>query len=104
LVYFRKAVELAESEERRIPSKESKNQLANAILQRSIAKVRADRLTEDLEKEFQRAIQLYKQNNNEQINKNVLNAIDELATYYIKIDKYQVKIEYKEFRMNDEYI
>jgi hypothetical protein len=89
LIYYRKAVELAEEEERKISSNQSKHQLANAILQRSIAKVRADRLTENLEKEFQYAIQLYKQPTGE-INKNVLNVIDELATYYIKIEKYQV--------------
>jgi hypothetical protein len=92
LVYYRKAIELAEEEERRLSSNESKHQLANAILQRSIAKVRTDHLTDDLEKEFQRAIQLYKQSNGE-MNKNVLTVIDELATYYIKIEKYQVGIK-----------
>ena len=92
LVYYRKGVELAEEEERRAPSKESKHQLANAILQRSVAKVKAHRLTEDLEKEFQRAIHLYKQPHGE-TNKQVLNVIDELATYYLKAEKYQVRDE-----------
>ncbi len=78
-----------------------------AILQQSIAKVRTDRLAgnneeigagtgeqfyfvlDDLEKEFQRAIELYKQPNGE-VNKNVLKVIDELATFYTKLGKYQV--------------
>ena len=89
LMYLRKSVEFAEEEEKTIPSIDHKYQLANAILQRSIAKVRTDRLTDDLEKEFQRAIYFYKQPTGE-INKNTLKAIDELATYYLKIEKYQV--------------
>jgi hypothetical protein len=92
LMYYRKAVELADEDENRKPSIEHKHQLANAILQRNSAKIRIDRLTDDLEKEFQRAMQLYKQPNGE-MNKNVLKVIDELATLYIKTEKYQVGIE-----------
>ncbi len=90
LMYYRKAVELADEQEKIKPSNEHKHQLANAILQRNIAKVRTDRLTDDLEKEFQHAIQLYKQPN-EEVNKNVLKVIDELATFYTKAGKYQVE-------------
>ena len=90
LLYYRKAVELAEEEAKRTPSIECQHQLANAVLQRSIAKVRTDRLTDDLEREFQRAIQLYKQPNGE-ITRHVLQVIDELATYYTKLGKYQVE-------------
>jgi hypothetical protein len=91
LMYYRKAVELADEQEKMKSSNDHKHQLANAILQRSIAKVRTDHLTDDLEKEFQRAIQLYKQPN-EEINKNVLKVIDELATFYTKTEQYQVQI------------
>jgi len=91
LIYYRKAVELADEQEKTKPSTEHKYQLANAILQRNIAKIRTKHLTDDLEKDFQHAIQLYKQPNGE-INKNVLKVIDELATFYIKTEKHQVKI------------
>lgn len=91
LTYYRKAVELADEEEKLKPSNENKYQLANTILQRNIAKVRISRFTDDLEKEFQRAIQLYKQPNND-ITKNVLKVIDELATFYTKTENYQVEI------------
>lgn len=89
LMYYRKAIELAEEEEKLKPSNEHKYQLAHTILQRCIAKVRTNRLTDDLEKEFQYTIELYKQPNHE-ITKNVLKVIDELATFYTKTDKYQV--------------
>jgi len=91
LMYYRKAVELADEQEKTKPSNEHKHQLANVILQRNIAKVKTKRFTDDLENEFQRAIQLYKQPNSE-MNKNILKVIDELAIFYIKIEKYQVKI------------
>jgi hypothetical protein len=91
LMYYRKAVELADEQEKTKSSNEHKYQLANVILQRNIAKVKTKRFTDDLENEFQRAIQLYKQPNSE-MNKNILKVIDELATFYIKIEKYQVKI------------
>jgi hypothetical protein len=90
-MYYRKAVELADEQEKTKSSNEHKYQLANVILQRNIAKVKTKRFTDDLENEFQRAIQLYKQPNSE-MNKNILKVIDELATFYIKIEKYQVKI------------
>lgn len=90
LMYYRKAIELAEEELKRTSSIECQHQLANAILQRCIAKVRVERLTDDLEREFQRAIQLYQQPNGE-ITRHVLQAIDELATYYTKLAKYQVE-------------
>ncbi|CAF4797736.1 unnamed protein product, partial [Rotaria sp. Silwood2] len=45
LKYYRKAIELANEQEKTKSSIKHKHQLANAILQRSIAKVRTDRLT-----------------------------------------------------------
>ncbi|CAF4136363.1 unnamed protein product [Rotaria sp. Silwood2] len=88
LKYYRKAIELANEQEKTKSSIKHKHQLANAILQRSIAKVRTDRLTDDLENEFQQAIQLYKESDGE-MNKNVLKVIDELANFYTKAEKYQ---------------
>ncbi|CAF1161053.1 unnamed protein product [Rotaria sordida] len=88
LKYYRQAVELANEQEKFISSIKHKYQLANVILQRNIAKVRTNRLTDDLENEFQQAIQLYKQPDGE-MNKNVLKVIDELATFYTKAEKYQ---------------
>ncbi|CAF1259783.1 unnamed protein product [Rotaria sp. Silwood1] len=88
LKYYRQAVELANEQEKTKSSIKHKHQLANTILQRCIAKVRTDRLTDDLENEFQQAIQLYKESDGE-VNKNVLKVIDELATFYTKAEKYQ---------------
>lgn len=94
LMYFRKSVELADQQERESPSIDHKYELANAILQRNRAKIQRQRLTNEIENEFQRAIQLYRQPTGE-ISKNVLNVIDELANYYVKIGKYQVERERK---------
>lgn len=41
------------------------------------------------EKKFQRAIELYRQVNDEN-DEHTLKVIDELATYYIKVDNFQV--------------
>ncbi|CAF1419941.1 unnamed protein product [Adineta steineri] len=88
LRYYKKAIELAEQVEKTQPSNAHKYQLAKTILERNIAKLRVDHLTDDMEKEFQRAIQLYTQPTNE-ITKNVLKVIDELAIFYTKMGKYQ---------------
>lgn len=45
--------------------------------------------SDDLENDFQQAILLYKQPDNE-VNKNVLKVIDEFATFYMKAENYQV--------------
>ncbi|UJR22177.1 hypothetical protein I4U23_025241 [Adineta vaga] len=88
LRYFHKAIELAEQQEKTTPSILHKHQLAKIILERTIVKVRTDQFTDVLEKDFQRALELYKQPNNE-MNKNTLKVIDELAIFYTKIGKYQ---------------
>ncbi|CAF3453229.1 unnamed protein product [Rotaria socialis] len=88
LKYYRKAVELADEQENKKPCVKHKHQIAHAVLQLCIAKVTTDHFTDDLEKEFQRAIQLYKEPNGE-TNRNVLKSIDELVTFYTKLEKYQ---------------
>ncbi|CAF0771764.1 unnamed protein product [Adineta ricciae] len=88
LRYFHKAVELAERQENLTSSVANKHQLAKAILERSIGKVRADHFTDELEKDFRKAIELYKEPSHE-ITKNVLKVIDELAVYYTKVRNYQ---------------
>lgn len=105
--YYRKAYELANEEHRKDPSTKNKNQCANTILQFCIAKLKSDRFTgkkkeklnlffyrnfcvsDDLENELQQAISLYK-DQNEEMNKNALKVIDELATFYTKMQQYQV--------------
>ena len=102
LNYYERAVELAEGQEARASSAEHRSQLAHALLQRSQAKVRADRATgrettvvvlfdaadfrlDETEKEFLRAMKLYQQSP-----RHALRVIDELASYYVKMEKYQV--------------
>ncbi|CAF3636232.1 unnamed protein product [Adineta steineri] len=86
--YYKKAVELAEEIEKHEPSDVHKYQLANAIFQWAKARVRCDRLTDNTERKFRRAIELYKQVNDEN-DKNILRTIDELAIFYTKTDKFQ---------------
>jgi len=96
LMYYRKSVELADKQQLEQPSIDNKYELANAILQRNIAKIQRERLTNEIESEFQRAIQFYRQPTGE-TSKNVLKVIDELANYYVKIEKYQVKEKFCKF-------
>lgn len=112
LRYFQKAVELAELQEAKHPSPAHKHQLARAIVERAAGQAqtyerRGTYVSSDwngtaqrcarvdaLEKEFQRAIQLYKEPTHE-INKNVLKVIDELAVFYTKVGRYQVRSDSK---------
>ncbi|CAF0863926.1 unnamed protein product [Adineta ricciae] len=88
LNYYKRAVELAEEEEQRAPSDVHKYQLGNALFQWGKARVRTERLTDNTERKFRRAIDVYRQVNGEN-DKNVLRVIDELATYYTKMEKFQ---------------
>ncbi|CAF4366456.1 unnamed protein product, partial [Adineta steineri] len=81
--YYNKALEFAEQIEKHEPSGIHKYQLVNAIFQWAKARVRCDRLTDITERKFRRAIELYKQVNDEN-NKNSLRIIGELAILYIK--------------------
>ena len=101
------AVDLAEEQERTESSRAHRCQLARALLERGQAKVRTRSFTghtgffvfglllelhrsvDQTEREFQRAIELYKQPNHP-MDRATLNAIDELATLYVKMEKYQV--------------
>ena len=87
--YHRKAVELAEEEEKAEPSDRHKEQLANALFQWGKARVRTDRLTENTERKFRRAIDLYREAA-DQMDPTGLKMIDELATFFTKVEKYQV--------------
>ncbi|CAF1046135.1 unnamed protein product [Rotaria sp. Silwood1] len=85
---YKIAVELAEQQEKQEPSDIHKCQLANAIFQWAKARVNIGRLTESTERKFKRAIELYQQVNDKN-DKSVLKVIDELATYYTKIENFQ---------------
>ena len=87
--YYRKAVELAEDEEKVEPSDRHKEQLANALFLWGKARVRTDRLTENTERKFRRAIDLYREAA-DQMDPTGLKMIDELATFFTKVEKYQV--------------
>jgi hypothetical protein len=54
---------------------------------------------DNTERKFQRAIELHKQVNDEN-DKNVIKIIDELATFYTKVDKFQVCLEEISFCLN----
>lgn len=47
-------------------------------------------ILDSTERKFQRAIELYRQANNE-IDKTILKVMDALATYYMKTEKFQVR-------------
>ncbi|CAF3597069.1 unnamed protein product [Rotaria sordida] len=85
---YKIAVELAEEQEKQEPSDIHKCQLANAVFQWGKARVKIDRLRESTERKFKRAIELYRQVNDED-DANVLKVIDELATYYTKVENFQ---------------
>ncbi|CAF4548030.1 unnamed protein product, partial [Rotaria sp. Silwood2] len=85
---YKIAVELAEKQEKQEPSDIHKYQLANANFQWGKARVKIDRLTENTERKFKRAIELYQQVNDEN-DTSVLKVIDELATYYTKVENFQ---------------
>ena len=102
---YQKAVQLAEVEQ---TSDLQRHQLANVLFQWGKARVRAERLTgmnshwssteiellltllDKTERKFQRAIELYRATDGE-LDLDGLKVIDELATFYTKLDKYQVR-------------
>lgn len=96
LNFYDHAAQLAENQHEKHPSEKHRFQLAQALLQQSQAKVRTDRANarsttkdlEEIENDFQRAIKLFERTA-EPLNRNVLRVIDELATYYTKIERFQ---------------
>ncbi|UJR26960.1 hypothetical protein I4U23_008267 [Adineta vaga] len=88
LKYYKEAVELAEEQEQHAPCDVNKYQLGNALFQWGRARIRADKLTDNTERKLTRAIDIYRQVNGEN-DKNVLRVIDELATFYTKMEKFQ---------------
>ncbi|CAF3437143.1 unnamed protein product [Rotaria socialis] len=88
LNYYKEAVDLAEQQEQENPSDMHKRQLANANFQWAKAKVKVDSLGDSTGQKFKRAIELYKQTNEEN-DRDILKVFDELATYYTKTENFQ---------------